>query len=376
MDRPLFLLFSLIFAVCPAALADADVRAAVSRECNAVRAGDSFDMSVCAPVKAGGRGTGVIWLMPADTGAGSSHRGFVAEGDTVVCLDYPARLSWVQEGDTLLTAATECRGVRVDYLLKPPVMRLPMAYGDSIASPTLGRGVYGKRLYIGRRGHAYTVADGTGMLTDGTDTLRHVLRLHSRHEYRQTMTPDTAAVSAWLSAGPDSDGPVFTEECYRWYGAGSRYPVMELVTETVTVGSDTVQSLRRTLLHLPALQRTDLGPDPANEALLALTEAEDAYRNGYDTDGNQDSAFPADVDAVLSPDGRTVTVTYSLSAQGDVRMGVFDAAGRSLATVTRISAAPGTHTEAVTLSTAAHGGNLLLSVFAGDSTRVFKVRTE
>lgn len=355
----------------------ADPFATLSRECNAMRPGDAFDMIAIPVINPGVRGTGQTWHIPTDIDGNDHSRKYLMKGDTLVCLEYPEYLTYDITGDTLLLTSVENREMRIDYDRAPPVLRLPMAYGDSVFSPTYGRGLYGKRIYIGHRGTAYTVADGTGILACGTDTLRHVLRVHSHHEYRRVMSPDTTQVAVWMASDDliNDSLPVFTEERYSWYRAGSRYPVMESVTTSTSIEGSNLPLSSETLLYLPELQRTDLGEDPENRALLARialtdgnTPSEGEY---YDTPVN----FPATVDAVIGSDGNTVNVTFSLDTEADVRLGVFDSLGRSLSSITRLSTPPGTHHECLTL-TSTPSGNALLTVWVNDANMTFKVRTE
>lgn len=354
-----------------------DPFATLSRECNLMRPGDAFDMTAIPVINPGVRGTGQIWHIPTDIDGNDHSRKYLMKGDTLVCLEYPEYLTYDIKGDTLLLTSVENREMRIDYDRAPPVLRLPMAYGDSVFSPTSGRGLYGKRIYIGHRGTAYTVADGTGILACGTDTLRHVLRVHSRHEYRRIMSPDTTQVAAWMASDDliNDSLPVFTEERYSWYRAGSRYPVMESVTISTSIEGSNLPLSSETLLYLPELQRTDLGEDPENRALLAriaLTDGNTPSESEYhDTPGN----FPAAVDAMIGSDGNTVNVTFSLDMEADVRLGIFDSLGRSLSSITRLSTPPGTHHECLTL-TSAPSGNALLTVWVNDANMTFKVRTE
>lgn len=376
MKTPLLILFMAVLGSAMAQEAPADPYASLNRECNSPRPGDSFTMSEIHALPPGGRGTARVWHLP-DADGTDHRRTYLSKGDTTVCLEYPEYLTYSAVTDTVRLTSAENREMKVSYDLAPPLLRLPMAYGDSISSPTSGTGIFGKRLYIGHRGTAYSVADGTGMLTDGTDTLRHVLRVYTRHEYRRVMDPDTARVSAWMSlpALPDSL-PLFIDERHSWYAAGSRYPVMERVASMMVYGGDTVMTRAVTLLCLPELQRTDLGDDTPNSALLArITAAESGQRDGPTPDADSPGGFPATVDAVLGADGRTVNVTYTLDTAADVRLGVFDALGRALCSVTRESAAPGTHSECLAL-TSPPSGNALLTVWVGDDNMTFKVRTE
>lgn len=356
--------------------APADPHASLCRDCNTMRPGDSFTMSEIHAVPPGDRGTGRVWHFPE--GDGQDHRRtYLSKGDTLVCLEYPEYLTYSTATDTVCLTSAENREMKVDYDLAPPVLRFPMAYGDSVASATSGTGIYGKRLYIGHRGTAYSVADGSGMLTDGTDTLRHVLRVYTRHEYRRVMDPDTARVSEWMALPvlPDSL-PRFIDERYSWYAAGSRYPVMERVASLMVYGADTVMTRAATLLCLPELQRTDLGEDAQNRELLArLAATERGQRSDSSHDADSHDSFPATVDALLGGDGHTVNVTYSLTEEADVRLGVFDALGRALCSVTREAVAPGTHQECLAL-TSPPSGNALLTVWVGDENMTFKVRTE
>lgn len=370
-------LFSILLAV--AALARAaqpDPFATIARQCNAMLPGDSFDMTEIPVTNHGARGTGQIWHIPVNLDGTDHRRTYLMKGDTLVCLEYPEYLTYDISSDTLRLASVENRETRVDYDLAPPVIRFPMAYGDSVFSRTSGRGLYGKRIYIGHRGEAYSVADGTGILTDGTDTLRHVLRVHTRHEYRRVMSPNKTQVEAWMAEDAVGDSlPVFSEDRYSWYRAGTRYPVMECFAVTASFHCDTVLTKSVTLLYTPDLQRTDLGADPENHALLARISMSGDNASPDDGTPCMTDGFPATVDAVLGIDRNMVNVTLTLDTKADVRLGVFDSLGRGLSAVTKLSVAPGIHRECLTM-TSAPIGNTLLTVWINDANMTFKVRTE
>lgn len=373
MKTPLFLS---LFVTASSMMQAADPFTTITSDCNAMRPGDSFTMSEQPAFSPGERGTGRVWHMPDAADDSDHRRTYLMKGDTLVCLEYPEYLTFDATSDTVRLTSAENREMRVDYDQSPPVLRFPMQYGDSIASPTSGRGLYGKRIHIGHRGNAYIVADGTGSLTDGTDTLRHVLRIHSHHEYRRFMSPDTAQVSAWMNANVAADSlPVFTDERHSWYRAGSRYPVMERVSSAVSINGDTIMSRAVTLLCLPELQRTDLGEDPDNTGLLARIAMSESDRSGKTDAGDSIDGFPATVDALLGADGHTVNVTYTIYEEADVRLGVFDALGRTLCSIITPAAAPGTHEECLSLSSPP-AGNLLLTVWINETNSTFKVRTE
>ena len=233
-------------------------------------------------------------------------------------------------------------------------MRYPFAYGDSLGGTFLAKGV-DEGIDLTVKGFGYTVADGLGILVDGTDTLRHVLRLHLMDDY----TEDYGG-QAQLH---------YRRDKYQWYMMGWRYPVQESVHWSMVEGDTAVTALDSvTYLYLPDMQ-LELAEDAVNDSIrkqIALWDAQNGKEGGI-------SAL-ADIAATLSPDGRTLTIDYTLT-EGATALSFIacDVMGNVLGSKQIDNAEAGDHQETLTLSRKPIGNAVLLHIESGEEKQTEKV---
>ena len=319
------------------------------------RHGDMLCRVELPHVSEGQRGEASVWTLPAIPDESSDHyQTIFSNGDTVVIYEEGRMLHYLVRGDTLYNKGEQSRRAYRIYSHERVELIYPFQYGDSITSDYEGDCRYeGTRYSVS--GYGYTVSDGTGILTDGEDTLRHVLRLHLHDEYA------------------DDYGNGFTEQwmtdCYRWYCMGYRYPVMETVVTYRLDGSEQMVASSATYLYLPVMQM-ELDEDIANEALLAQLEA-----GGYGGQGGQGGTGSLEsVDATLSSDGQSLTINYSLSSSSDITFYACDIMGNMLGTSHYQNREAGDWQESLTLSRRPIGNALMLSIRCGDLWTSMKVK--
>lgn len=212
---------------------------------NSYRDGDSLVKVRMAKAMAGERGEDRVWHYDTSNLTAEYVMKYRQMSDTTICTEHDTRYYYRQQDDSLLLCGFENRLSKFNFIEPPCHLRMPFAYGDSISGVFSATGLYGERLHIGLWGMTYVTGDGTGILTDNTDTLKNILRLHRHTEtvrMAQTEPFDT------LRMCRDSIGHILAissdrliEDRYIWYMCGYRYPIMETVElATQTDGVETL----------------------------------------------------------------------------------------------------------------------------------------
>ena len=321
---------------------------------NALRHGDILCRVEIPYESEGERGEASVWTLPVIPDDSSDHyQAILSNGDTVVIYEEGRMLHYLVRGDTLYNKGEQSRrAYRINSHERVELI-YPFQYEDSIAGSYEGDCRYeGIRFSVS--GYGYTVADGIGILTDGEDTLHHVLRLHLHDEYA------------------DDYGNGFTEQwttdCFRWYCMGYRYPVMETIITYRHDGAEQEQSSSSTYLYLPVMQM-ELDEDVPNEELLARLEADGSNSQA----GQGEEGSLASVDASLSSDGQSLTINYSLSSTSDITFYACDIMGNVLGTSHYQNREAGDWQECLTLSRRPIGNALMLSIRCGEYWTSMKV---
>ena len=302
----------------------------------------------------GERGEASVWTLPAIPDDSPDHLQAVrSNGDTIVIYERDRMLHYLVRGDTLYNKGEQSRRAYRILSQERPELVYPFQYGDSISGGYEGDCQYEGNHYTSC-GQGYTVADGIGLLTDGEDTLRHVLRLHLHDHFE------------------DHHGNGMTErwsrDCYRWYCMGYRYPVMETVITYRHDGAEQEQTGSATYLYLPVMQM-ELDEDVPNEELLARLEA--VGSNGQAGQGGGGSL--TSVDASLSSDGQSLTINYSLNSTSDITFYACDIMGNVLGTAHYENREADDWQECLTLSRRPIGNALMLSIHCGEQWVSMKV---
>ena len=352
-----FILFS--FIIYTSVFSSLFGQIALTLSANAPRHSDLLCKIIIPYVGVGDRGEDIVWPLGEVNDDSKDHLQLInSNADTIAIYEEGRILHYLVKGDTLLNKGVQSRRAYQIYSDERPLLRYPFQYGDSIWGDFSGDGRYENSRYS-VTGFGYTVADGTGCLTDGEDTLRHVIRLHKLDEYVQDFGKDGSEC--------------FQEECYRWYCAGYRYAVMESKVTSVYIDNvlNPVDSV--SYLYLPVMQM-ELAGDEDNETLLAELAAIDAARG--DLNNGNGSGSLAGVDASLSSDGGTVTVHFTLTTVADISFHAFDIMGNLIGQTSFQGKEAGDWQECLILSRNPIGNALMLSIRCGGQVVSFKVNRD
>ena len=124
------------------------------------------------------------------------------------------------------------------------LLRLPLTYGDRHEGRFHGTSAYCEKVFSRTFGTYCVEVDGTGlMLLPSGDTLRHVSRVHitkltsarffpevQRERMLKTYVDSIKFPVDSIQSGVARDTLVIETNNYRWYAAGYRYPVLEVIS--------------------------------------------------------------------------------------------------------------------------------------------------
>ena len=321
---------------------------------NALRHGDILCRVEIPYESEGERGEASVLTIPDIPDDSPDHlQAIRSNGDTIVIYEEGRMLHYLMRGDTLYNKGEQSRRSYRILSQERPELVYPFQFGDSISGSYEGDCQYeGIRYAVS--GSGYTVADGMGILTDGEDTLRHVLRLHLHDYFEDDYGNET--MERWSS------------DCFRWYCMGYRYPVMETVITYRHDGAEQEQTSCATYLYLPVMQM-ELDEDVPNEELLARLEADGSCGQG----GQGGGGSLTSVDASLSSDGQSLTINYSLNSTSDITFYACDIMGNVLGTAHYQNRETGDWQECLTLSRRPIGNALMLSIRCGEEWISMKV---
>ena len=325
---------------------------------NGLRHGDILSRVEVPYMSEGQRGEGAVWMLPVIPDDSPEFlQSILSNGDTTVIYEKGRMLHYIVRGDTLFNKGEQSRRTYRIYSDERPELIYPYQYGDSLAGCYEGNCMYEDVRYS-VRGSGYTVADGVGVLTDGEDTLHHVIRIHLHDDFIDDY----------------GDGVIdqkFTER-YRWYCMGYRYPVMETLITYRQEEEEQPQFSSVTYLYLPVMQM-GLEEDVPNEELLAQLESSGSggQGGGQGVSGNLES-----IDASLSSDGLSLTINYTLGSSIDITFYACDIMGNMLGTSHYQNREAGEWQECLTLSRRPIGNALMLSIRCGEQQLSMKVSQE
>ena len=323
----------------------------ISRATNTMRSGDILNKLKVGYVDAGDAGQGKVWTLGQVTDDSEEYlQSIAAKGDTIAILEKGNILHYLMHGDTLYYKGHQQSRLYCLFDKEHPVMRYPFQYGDSISGCYEGRGI-DENIGLSIQGWGYSVADGTGILTDGTDTLYNVLRVHFHDDYTEThFSADTVMVS-------------FVGDRYAWFSTGCRYPVQESQSLSMADGDSLFVVSRQTFLFLPEAQK-DLPYDSINDSILStLSDASVSFSQTFPLNNFQ---------AGISPSGNCLDLSFTLSEACNVSLVACDVIGNMLCSFCRTNCAQGDWQESITLSRRPFGNTLIINVKCNEQEMSFK----
>lgn len=345
------------FAILTMLLANVCIsHAQISLDYNLMRGGDALNRTRVNIADFGEAGKNKVWTFKKDWSDGVSlvERIISNSGnDTIAIFKKDGIVHYTLRGDTLFYKG--CQQRRAYRLLEKgrACLSFPFHYGDSISSFYAG---YGREENSGIsiQGRGSTVADGTGILTDGKDTLRNVIRLQLADDYTDTYEGQ-------------AEIKYHSDKC-QWFCAGYRYPVMEsFVTSVIGNDGKLTPIDSATFLFLPELQE-ELG-DADNELLRMKQDG--AKANG--TGNALDTESITVTSAAISADGSFLDVNYALSSTADITIWGSDITGNTLCYSHNPKMGAGIYAEHIRLTRKPAGNVVAMKIQVGSESFSLKV---
>ena len=334
---------------------------------NGYRDGDRLYRIVANDTTLGCRGENCIWQLPSAQNDNNVFKQTVfLRNDSLTIVEGDFLIHYIATDKELSMRGFQMRCMLSIQDSLSPELKYPFAYGDSISGMYSRRTTYYDTFTAEEEGNCYTVCDGWGVLTDGNETLKDVLRIHHHNTI--------------LSEHDDEDGDSVvhivsevSEDKYLWYYSGCRYPVMDTRIIKCKTNGEIVSDTTFTSLYLPDLQISELAYDDVNSQLIAQREAlEQSSNQGGNNNGNE-APFPVKMSATLQPGHSEISLDYLVTEDTEASFYAYDLAGRLLGHIAHISLAKGEYHETMVLERRPISGIVMLTMMAGDKKQVVKV---
>lgn len=346
---------------------DSSAQTSITSQYNGYRDGDKMYRIVADYKSVGNRGENCMWeLPPAKKDNNYVKQTIILKNDSLTIVEGDLMLHYIATDKTVSMRGFQKRDI-CSVQDKPLLeLKYPFAYGDSIAGTYSRKTTYFDTFTIGGEGYSYTVCDGRGVLTDGDETLKDVLRVHHHN----------TIISKYDNMDGEEAEPIVsevTEDKYLWYYSGCRYPVMDTRIITSKSNGKTVSDTIFTSLYMPDIQLSELAYDDANSQLIAQRENREQSpdQNGG---GNEDETpFPVTMSASLQANGREISLDYLVAEDTDATFYAYDLAGRMLGCVAHTSISKGEYHETMALDRRPINGVVMLAMIAGEKKQVVKV---
>ena len=276
------------------------------------------------------------WTLTADYTAEDSRKG------VVIGTERGTRNYYRSEPAALMLTGFENNLLKVDYDQPELLLRMPLVYGDRHEGQFHGTSAYCEKVFSRTFGTYRVVVDGTGsMLLPSGDTLRHVSRVHStkltsarffpevqRERMLKTVVDSIKFPADSIRFGVNNDSLVIETNTYRWYAAGYRYPVLEVIA----TGYKGEKPWTTEAFYCSPEEQLPLN-DPENEETRKLLA--DNGGNGFgsvkggtsDDGGKKNDLGNIMQDLNVTVTGSTVTVGYTLQQDATVTALVCDISG-------------------------------------------------
>lgn len=351
---------------------DSSAQTSLTSQYNGYRDGDRLYRIVANDTTLGNRGDSCVWTLPPAESDDNYFRQMVyLRNDSLTIVEGDLMLHYIATDQGLFMRGFQTRDMYSVQDTLSQELKYPFAYGDSIADTFSRTSTYYNTFTVRENGSCYTVCDGRGVLTDGEEILKDVLRVH----HHSTTISEYNNVEDGNALPEVSE---VTEDKYVWYYPGCRYPVMDTRIITSKSNGEIIADTTFTSLYLPEVQLAELPYDDANNELIAQREAleQSSGQGGSDNEGQDkgDKPFPITMTATLQPNHTEITLDYFVSEETDATFYACDMAGRLLGCVTHLSLSEGEHHETMVLKNRPINSIVMLTMVVGNRQEVLKVR--
>ena len=263
------------------------------------------------------------WSLTATYTAEDSRKGIV------IGTERNTRNYYNSKPEALLLTGFENNLLKVEYDQPELLLRQPLTYGDRHEGQFHGTSAYCEKVFSRTFGTYLVEVDGTGlMLLPSGDTLRHVSRVHTtkltsarffpevqRERLLKTYVDSIKFPVDSIRAGVARDTLVIETNNYRWYAAGYRYPVLEVIS----TGYKGEKPWMTEAYYCAPEDQQQLF-DPENEEARNLSASNDTGTVADSKNSGQDSTQPSAMSRYdISVSGQTVTVDYDLTEDATVK---------------------------------------------------------
>ncbi len=339
----------------------------ITSQYNGYRDGDKLYRVIADDTSLGDRGEDCVWELPSAQKDNKYFKQTIfLRNDSLTIVEGDLMLHYIATDKALSMRGYQTREM---YTLQDRLMlelKYPFAYGDSIAGTFSSKTVFYDTFPVEGEGYCYTVCDGRGVLTDGSQTLKDVLRVHHHNTVISEYDNEDGEEKEHIVAE-------VTEDKYLWYYAGCRYPVMDTRIITCKENGNVVSDTTFTSLYLPDLQLSELAYDDANSQLIAQRETQEQSPDPEDNGDKGVPPFPIKMSASLQSDHNEIVLNYTVSEDTDASFYACDLAGRVLGSITHASLSQGEHHETMALNNRPINSIVMLTMVAGDRKQVIKV---
>lgn len=282
-----------------------------------------------------------------------SFCGLVFNMDTVAVIEKDCIRHYFMHGDTISEKGEQSRRSYVFYEKERPIMHRTFQYGDSLSRKYEGRGVY-ENIDMLVSGFGYTVVDGTGILTDGVDSVPCITRIRMFDDYVETYSNNSEIH--------------MRDYRYIWCHKGYSYPIMEsVIKKQVTENYSEVMLDSVTYLYYPVAQHS--------WSMSGHDESESDMDVG--TDGDDKSVGNMSLlHAAMPADGMRVDIEYFLSDCCEISFIACDIAGNILGSVHHDNNGAGDYHECITLNRRPFGKIVILHIQCGSEAKAIKVNNK
>ena len=314
-----------------------------------VRVNDEVKKQQVEYVAVDSTGQGMVWdLSEAEFTKWEPTATYTAEDSrkgVVIGTERNTRYYYDSKPEALLLRGFENNLLKVEYDQPEVLLRMPLVYGDRYEGQFHGTSAYCEKVFSRTFGTYRVEVDGTGsMVLPLGDTLRHVSRVHSTKLTSARFFPKVQR-ERMLKAVVDSikfpvdsirqgiamDTLVVETNTYRWYAAGYRYPVLEVIS----TGYKGEKPWTTEAFYCAPEDQQQLY-DPENEEARKLLA--DNGSNGSNGSGTENDNSPDKEDGKKSVDdilqdlnivvnNNTITVGYTLRQDATVTALVCDISG-------------------------------------------------
>lgn len=337
----------------------------ITSKYNGYRDGDKMYRIIADNISVDNRGENCVWELPPVRKDGNLiKQSIILKNDSLTIVEGDLMLHYIATDKGVFMRGFQSRDFFSiqDKLL--PELKYPFAYGDSIADTYSRKTTYFDTFTIEGEGSCYTVCDGWGVLTDGNETLKDVLRIHHHNTIiSKSDTFDDDKMEPMVSE--------VTEDKYLWYCSGCRYPVMDTRIIRSKSNGKNVSDTIITSLYMPELQLSELAYDAANSQVIAQRNGKEQSSN---QSGNEDeSPFPVSMSASLKPGQSEILLDFIVTEDTNATFYAYDLAGRMLGSVAYASLGKGEYHKTMILDRHPINSVVMLTMIAGDKKQVVKV---